>query len=129
LRDRRRLWGRIGLCVAQRADAPLGAITEFPVALGRQIIFETIDRVAADCAIPGSAIVRAYLINATLGVIAVIAIREVANVALVLADFVAAAGAVPGPIILTTIIIYEAPGIGGVRRARIGTQKIDVAAN
>ena len=109
------MWRRIARCVAQCSDTALRTIAELTIALRRKIIVVSIDRVAANGAIPCLAIVRANLIDAAFGIVSMIAVREFANVALVLADLVAAAGAIPSPIILTPIVVDDPARIRGVR--------------
>ena len=75
------------------------------------------------------AIISVDLIDAPLGVIAVIAVREFADIAFVFAYFIAATGAIPSPIILAAIIVDDPARICGVGRTRIGAQKISIAAD
>lgn len=108
-------WRRISLRVTQRANAPLRAIAKFAVTLRGEIVLVPVDRIAADSAIPGAAIVGAQLIDALLSVVAVIAIREFADVALVFTHFVAAAGAIPRPVIAAAEVVEDATRIVCIR--------------
>lgn len=124
-----RRWRRMRPRVAQRADAALRAVAKLAVALGRKIVFVSIDRVAAHRPVPCGAIIGAQLVDALFGIIAMIAVREFTQIALVLTHLIAAAGAIPGPVVAATEIVKDTARIVGVRRSWISAQEIGVASD